>query len=256
MSEAHIFSDEYYARLARQEETHWWSLGMRAIAARLLDRFASPHHCWRALDAGCGTGLTMQWLKRYTDMESIGLDLARAGLDFCARRGSTRLVEASTTVLPFASRTFDLVVSTDVIQHLPRPHGDNQAFAELTRVLVPGGLLLLRTNSRCGYPATNASDYHRYTLAEVRALVASAGLLVHTASYVNCLPGLLASARLRLSRANATVDPGLRAVSRPPGTNWVTRLFYRSLLAEAAFLAPGGRALPFGHSILLLAQKC
>ena len=255
MSEAHIFTDEYYARLAHQEEAHWWSLGMRAIAAGLVDRFAAPQRNWRVLDAGCGTGLTMQWLARYTEVEPVGLDLARAGLQFCARRGSRRLVEGSTTWLPFPAEAFELVVSTDVIQHLPRPSGDRQAFAEMGRVLRTGGLLLLRTNSRCGYPETNASDYHRYTLAEVRMLATDAGLTVHTASYVNCLPGLVASARMRLAGSQVANDPGLRARTRPPDTNLVTRAFYRSLLAEGAYLSPGGRSLPFGHSILLLAQK-
>ncbi len=255
MTQAHIFTDEYYARLAYQEETHWWSLGMRAIAARLLDRFAPPQRDWRVLDAGCGTGLTMQWLKRYTDLEPVGLDLARAGLQFCARRGSKHLIEGSTITLPCASASFDLVISTDVIQHLPRPVGDARAFAEMARVLRADGLLLLRTNSRCGFPPTDASDYHRYRLHEVRALAREAGMTIHTASYVNAVPAFAASVRLKLSRANGASDPGLRAVSRPPNTNLITRTFYRSLLVEAAYLSAGNRTLPFGHSIIVLAQK-
>jgi len=77
----------------------------------------------------------------------------------------------------------------------------------MTRVLRPHGLLLLRTNSRCGYPPTDASDYHRYRLHEVRALAREAGMTIHTASYVNAVPGFVASVRLRLSRANGSSDP-------------------------------------------------
>ncbi|MCA1553879.1 MAG: class I SAM-dependent methyltransferase, partial [Chloroflexi bacterium] len=224
MSEAHIFSAEYYARLAAQEEMHWWSIGMRATATRLLDGIASPARDWRVLDAGCGTGLTLKWLARYTDVEPVGLDLARAGLQFCARRGARRLIEGSTTTLPFASGAFDLAVSLDVIQHLPRPTGDAQAFAEFARVLTAQGWLLLRTNSRCGYPHTDAVDYHRYTLGEVRTLAQRAGFRLHAASYANCVPALIASARMRLARANGSADPGLRAVARPPHANVTTRI--------------------------------
>ncbi|MEP7199455.1 MAG: class I SAM-dependent methyltransferase [Chloroflexota bacterium] len=256
MSDApHIFSPAYYARLAAQEERHWWSLGLRATATRLLDRVASPQRDWRVLDAGCGTGLTLRWLARYTDREPVGLDLARAGLQFCTQRGSTRLVEATTLVLPFAANQFDLVVSMDVVQHLPRPDGDAHASAEMARVLTRGGWLLLRTNSRCGYPPDRAADYHRYTVAEIRAIITSAGFRIHTATYANFLPGLLATIRMKLSRQNGASDPGLRAAPVPPDASIATRILYRSLLVEGAYLAAGQRALPFGHSILVLAEK-
>ncbi len=253
---AHVFSSEYYERLAAQEEQHWWSLGLRATATRLLDRFAPPSRDWRVLDAGCGTGLTLTWVKRYTDIEPIGLDLARAGLEFCARRGHHRLIESTVLTLPFSAEYFDLVISTDVIQHLPRPGGDTHALAEVARVLKRGGIFFLRTNSRCGYPVANARDYERYTLSEIRARVEQAGLAIHTATYVNFLPALLVSARRRFARENASAaDPGLSATPRAPDANLATRLLYRSLLAESAYLAPGKRSLPFGHSILVLAIK-
>ncbi len=252
----HIFSPAYYSRLAELEARHWWSLGLRATATRLLDRFAPRERNWRVLDVGCGTGLTLTWLKRYTDVEPIGLDVARIGLEFCARRGHRRLIEASALTLPFASDYFDLLVSMDVIQHLPRPRGDVSALAESARVLKPGGLFFLRTNSRCGYPQAAGHDFYRYSLQEIRTALDHAGFSILTSSYVNFLPGLLATVRQKLSgRNNSGADPGLRASPRPPQTNLVTQLLYRALLAEGAYLAASQRALPFGHSILALAEK-
>ncbi len=251
-----IFTSEYYARLAQIEESHYWSLGMRAIATRLLDHFAPRERNWRVLDAGCGTGLTLNWVKCYTDCEPVGFDLSRAALEYSARRGHTRLMEATTLRLPLPSDYFDLVISTDVIQHLPRPHGDAQALGEMVRVLKHDGLLLIRTNSHCGYPATDEPDYRRYKLSDARALVENAGFKIHTATYVNCVPALLITLRRKLTFQNGSqTDPGLAFAARPPQTNWVTRFLYQTLLAESVYLAPGGRALPFGHSIIVLAEK-
>jgi ubiquinone/menaquinone biosynthesis C-methylase UbiE len=252
----YIFSDDYYARLAEIEERHWWAAGVRATAARMLDRFAPPQRDWRVLDAGCGTGLTIRWLKRYTDIEPVGFDLAPEGLRYCRRRGCTRLAESDTRFLPFRNEHFQLVVSADVIQHLPRPGGDALALAEMARVLCPVGLLLLRTNARCGYPATDSPMYHRYRLHELRGLIESAGFQIHAATYVNFVPGLLATLRMKLARRDGSVDPGLRARPVPPETNLLTRTLYGTLLAEGMFVASGKRALPFGHSTLVLAEKC
>lgn len=253
---AHIYSPEYYARLAAMDERHWWSLGVRVIATRLLDRYATRARDWRALDAGCGTGLTLAWLARYTDVTPVGFDVSRDGLEFCARRAHTPLVETSTLTIPFVSEYFDLVVSLDVLQHLPRPNGDTSALQEIARVLKPGGLFLLRTNSACGYPQTKREDYQRYTLAEISALVQNAGLQIEIATYINFLPGLLATARQLIARPTERArDLGLTMTPRPPESSWLTRLMFLALQAESIYLAPGRPPLPFGHSILALARK-
>ncbi len=251
-----IFTPEYYAKLADLEEHHWWSLGMRAIATRWLDRRAPKTRDWRVLDAGCGTGLTLNWVKRYTDVEPVGFDLSRAALEYSAQRGRRDIAEASVLSLPFAPDHFDLVISSDVLQHLIRPSGDAQALCEVARVLKRGGLFLLRTNSQCGYAPSQDVDYQRYTLAGLRARVEQAGLHIHAATYVNMLPGLLETARRKMTVKNGNGSyTGLAVKPRPPETNLVTQVFYRSLLAESAFLASGKRTLPFGHSIMLLAEK-
>lgn len=251
-----IFTPEYYTRLADIEEHHWWSLGMRAIATRLLDRRASKSRDWRALDAGCGTGLTLNWVKRYTDVEPVGFDIAREGLEYCAQRGNRNIMQATALSLPFVSNYFDLVISSDVLQHLPRPDGDAQALSEVARVLKHGGLFLLRTNSQCGYPPSHDVDYQRYTLSEIRARIEQAGLKILTSTYANFVPGLFETARRKLTVRNGSGNyTGLKVQPRPPQTNLVTQIFYRTLLAESAYLAPGNRALPFGHSIVILAEK-
>ncbi len=55
--------------------------------------------------------------------------------------------------LPFPDGSFDTVVMWEVLEHIP-PGTEPQAFAEIARVLRPGGRLHLSTPMRfgCGAP--------------------------------------------------------------------------------------------------------
>ena len=87
-----------------------------------------------ALDAGCGSG---RYLKALQDRGAvaIGVDLSDAMLSR-ARMVGTRIVRGDLCALPFADRSFDLVVCGLAL-------GDVAALdvslAEMSRVLRPGG---------------------------------------------------------------------------------------------------------------------
>jgi ubiquinone/menaquinone biosynthesis C-methylase UbiE len=91
---------------------------------------------WRrgvVLDVGCGGGNTF-----YTFIgPTIGIDLAISSL----RRAQAvyqQVARAHSETLPFPDNSFDYVVSSDFLEHLPLNIKDN-ALAEMTRVLKPGG---------------------------------------------------------------------------------------------------------------------
>jgi SAM-dependent methyltransferase len=69
--------------------------------------------------------------------------------------------------LPFADETFDVVICTEVLEHL---HTPEQAMSEFRRVLKPGGRLLLTT--RFIFPLHDVpGDYYRYTKYGLRYLL-------------------------------------------------------------------------------------
>ena len=98
------------------------------------------------LDLGCGTG---QLLRRLADELPVG---RLVGCDFSAgmlahattRLGGARcsptLIRGDALRLPFRDGAFDAVVSTEAFHWFP---DQDAAIAEIGRVLVPGGLLLL-----------------------------------------------------------------------------------------------------------------
>ena len=94
------------------------------------------------LDLGCGTGFFLPHLAGRCQ-RLHGLDLAPGMLAQAAQRGSGALLLCGDAEqLPFADQSLDWVFSSLALQWCERP---TQAFAELHRVLKPGGQLLFST---------------------------------------------------------------------------------------------------------------
>lgn len=117
------------------------------VERRLLDRFRArlqasvlPLAPARVLDAGCGEGHVTAWLREALPAGEItGVEgRAEALVAFRERNPGLDAVEGDLGELPFADASFDLVVCTEVLEHLPDPR---QALGELARVCA-GHLLL------------------------------------------------------------------------------------------------------------------
>lgn len=104
----------------------------------------------RALDVGCGAGRHLLELSRFPGL-FVGLDMAREDLRamgyMLAITERERTVEATIGAvqgdgerLPFEDGLFDLVICTETLEHVP---DDKAILQELTRVLRPGGVLVL-----------------------------------------------------------------------------------------------------------------
>lgn len=94
------------------------------------------------LDVGCGTGMLASRLaEALPRTRVVGCDFSRGMLRQALARSSTvRWVRGDAGQLPFADASFDVVVSTEAFHWFP---DQVTALAELHRVLVPGGRLLL-----------------------------------------------------------------------------------------------------------------
>lgn len=111
-----------------------------------LDRLGLPTRWSRALDFGCGVGRVSQALTAYAD-EVTGVDIAPSMLGTARQldrsAGKCRFVLNDTPDLnQFPDGHFDLVYSTLVLQHLPRPAIDRY-LVEFLRVLRTGGVAVV-----------------------------------------------------------------------------------------------------------------
>src|SRR4029077_15916609 len=101
-----------------EEQNYWWSQGMTEIAVSILDKYIRKGSNISILDAGCGTGFFMNWLRRYTEKSIIGVDISMDALQLCRRLKHSTLYQASVKNLPFSDASFDLITCNDVLHHV------------------------------------------------------------------------------------------------------------------------------------------
>jgi SAM-dependent methyltransferase len=126
-------------------------------------RRCAPFVRGRTLDVGCG--------RRPYEHTFFAGAAEYVGLDYLTDRSRPDVV-GSALAIPFAPRSFDTVVSTEVLEHVPEPH---RALAEMQRVLRPGGFLVLTTPVY--WPRHEVPyDFFRYPYDGIVHLVRAAGL--------------------------------------------------------------------------------
>jgi ubiquinone/menaquinone biosynthesis C-methylase UbiE len=99
------------------------------------------------VDVGCGPGYLLGVIaKKFPSLKLIGIDLSKEILGQASRNLANiagqrlALMEGDSENLPLASNSVDHIVSTLSLHHWPHPE---TAFREFSRVLKPGGTLLV-----------------------------------------------------------------------------------------------------------------
>jgi SAM-dependent methyltransferase len=245
-----IFSPSYYERLDVLERRHWWCRSVRRVAIDLIRPLGA--RAGIVLDAGCGTGGFLSALAagRFA-MRGIGADLSLDALDLARGHGLRDLMDASVVALPVASQAIDLVISNDVLQHLPAEE-DRRAVAESYRVLKPGGYFCLRSN--LGAPvAADPSLHRRYDRESFARLVSEQGFSILKHVLLHPLARLWSDLR-RPARGghHEHHSHGLSLALPPAPINAVMDLYAR---AEDAIVRRLPLRAPLGDAQIILAQR-
>jgi SAM-dependent methyltransferase len=231
------------------DEQHWWYRGRRRIIRAELDRLALPPGAV-VLDAGCGSGRTLQELAPYGEVHGIELDPEAA--DVARGRGHGEVRIGRLEELPWPDCTFDLITCLDVIEHTP---DDRLTLRELRRVCRRGGWLVVTVPA---YQALwshhdEANHHHRrYNRRMLRAAAVQAGWHLQRMTYFNSL--LLApAAAVRIAQRRLHRN-GSRTQDLELGPEWLNGMLERPLRIEARWLSRG-RTLPAGLSLLAVIQN-
>lgn len=120
----------------------------------------------RILDIGCGDGVL---LSRIKIGKLYGVDLDQSSLNYAARMVKAKLVRGSAESLPFRPNYFDVVVATEIIEHLLHP---TKLLAEARRVLKPAGRFILTTPVKNESGLTDSLHVREFSPTEVKKLVA------------------------------------------------------------------------------------
>jgi SAM-dependent methyltransferase len=138
---------------------------LRELARRMAEVASTLRGHERILDYGCGT-MPYRSLFENGQRQYVGADLeGNPGAD---------LVIAPTGTLPIPDGSFDVVVSSQVLEHVEDPVA---YLTEARRVLRPSGLLVLSTHGYWRYHP-HPEDYWRWTAAGLNKVVESSGFSV------------------------------------------------------------------------------
>lgn len=194
-----------------------------------VERHLSGRRDLRVLDVGCG------------DKPYLPLVAHRAvswrGLDY----DPGPLVDdlGAADALPYADGSFDLVLCTQVLEHLPEPQA---AVAEMHRVLAPGGVALASTHGVHVYhpdPPGSGQDFWRWTHSGLERLFATHGdwaslEIRPNRNLVACLAAIVVwyvDGLLRLMPARRAGGPLLAAVNGV--AEWLDDRFPKTLRVPA-----------------------
>ncbi len=176
---------EFYEEYFLLEKDYWFFRSRRKIALGILDRMLKGRRDLRILDAGTGTGVMIEALKRYGHV--TGVDSSEEAIRYCRERGICGIVNASAEDMPFEDGSLDLICAMDLLEHV---EDDVRVLKEFSRVLKPGGLVFLTVPAyRFLWTAHDEINMHRrrYGSRELKAAVESAGFVVRKFSHFNSL---------------------------------------------------------------------
>lgn len=240
--------DEYEIMYAH-ELRHWWFRGRRRVLVDLVKDYAADNDGrLHILDCGCGTGGNSN---SYAPFGRVyGIEPDSGAVQLARRRGGAVLCRASGIDLPFKADSFDVVVASDVLEHID---DDARAVREITRVLRPGGAFVFSVPAHPWlFGPHDAALFHRRRYVErgLRDLVEHAGLRIGRLSYWNSTLFPLYCVHRLLGRFWGS--PSTHSdVQAPPGV--LNELLSSLLSVEAALLRHF--RLPWGLSLIGVALR-
>jgi ubiquinone/menaquinone biosynthesis C-methylase UbiE len=119
----------------------------------------------KILDIGCGDGVLLSLI---SNGSLYGVDLDQTSLDFASTKVKAKLIQAPATKLPFKDNFFDIVLATEIIEHLTQPE---KLIQEAKRVLKAGGRIILTTPVQQPGKLTDQLHVREFSSVELKELL-------------------------------------------------------------------------------------
>jgi SAM-dependent methyltransferase len=242
------FKPESFKWLASKEDLSWWFRSRNKIILWAMRKFSSNPKS--LLEIGCGTGYVLDAINKAFPSSTLhGDECYEEGLRFAKQRvphASFRCLDALKMV---DKDCYDVIGAFDVIEHIK---DDKIVLQNCFLALKSKGHLFLTVPQHMwlwSHVDEDACHIRRYSKSEIIEKVQGSGfkVLVST-SFNSFLIPLMFLSRKNFFRKNSISRSELNISS------WLNFIF-ESIMKIEIFLIQLGIRLPFGGSLILVAQK-
>jgi len=239
---------EEYECLDQLEDHMWWFKGLRGNVLEILD--GKIVDTFSLLDAGCGTGGMLCVLAEHFPQATLnGIDYSNDACDRCRRKSTATIQCGSVTSLPYTDKSFDVITSLDVLEY--ESVDVEKALLEFRRCLREKGLLLLNLPAyqwMVSYHDIAVGQTRRFTLGGMESELENHGFRIIYGTYWNTFFFPL----MVLRRKVFVRQDGASDVKPFPA---FIEAVFRYVMKAERYLIRKGLRMPFGGSVMVLAQK-
>lgn len=248
---------EEYEKMFRLEGQLWWYRSLHERVDSALQQRFGPRRDMAILDAGCGTGGLLDFLRKrgYTNLR--GIDGSSDAVAFCQQRQLPVTLVNLNDLVNFKPDThYDAIICNDVFCYFTEADL-HPLLASLSDRLKPNGILVSNNNAFNVFRGEHdvaVGILLRFVRADFDRLLPQHGLSIQAATYWSFVlsPLILLIRqwqRLQLTLGWRSAEEAQSDVYLP--SSWINETLYRVVRAEQALL----HRTPFGSSLFMISKK-
>jgi SAM-dependent methyltransferase len=246
-----------YEKMFRLEGQLWWYRILHKRVEAVLKQHFGAEKTIQVLDAGCGTGGLLSFLRQRGYSNLQGIDGSADAVAFCQTRDlPVSYLNLNDLVQFEPGTTYDVIVCNDVFCYF----NDSDLIplvAQLARRLRPNGILISNNNAFNVFRGQHdlaVGSMRRFVRSDLEQLLQPVELRIRTATYWSLLlsPLILLMRQWQdwqLRRGWRQQEEAKSDVYMPPA--WVNETLYHIVRVEQTLFT----RTPFGSSLFITASK-
>lgn len=174
---------EFEKYSSRGADYHWKQINKFNILS--FNAFVYARYCFFAneikrlikkfpikiIDFGCGDGVQLNTIKKALNKEKnvelYGIDLSNEALSVAKKKTGGHFINSSVYEVPFQDESFDISISSDVIEHVNNPLA---MIEEIRRVTKPDGIIIIGTPIKYTEKPLDSMHVKEYFQEEFKSL--------------------------------------------------------------------------------------